>query len=109
MAGDASTKVFVVDIASNTNISGLKNKIKEALHIALLAIDATDLELFKVSLAPEELNLTSDPLEIESAVRLLQPLVKVSDVFDDLDAGKVHVIVLPPCKLLLAIDIRTLD
>ncbi|KAF7420845.1 hypothetical protein PC9H_011363 [Pleurotus ostreatus] len=87
----------MVEIALNTNINDLKAKIKEALPIALLAID---LKLFKVSLTPEELNPTLDPHNIEGAVRLLQLLVKVSDVFDDLDTGKVHVIVLPPSSSL---------
>ncbi|KAL4255504.1 hypothetical protein AB1N83_012113 [Pleurotus pulmonarius] len=44
------------------------------------------INLFKVSPTP----VTSDPLEIESDARPLPLPAKVSDVFDVLDAGKVH-------------------
>ena len=102
MAGDPSTLSFTVDIASNKTISLLKNKIQE---VAQLPYPVPDINLFKVPPTP----VTSDPLEIESDASPLPPLAMVSHVFDILDAGKVHVIVLPPCKLLLGIDIHMLD
>ncbi|KAL4257701.1 hypothetical protein AB1N83_010080 [Pleurotus pulmonarius] len=93
LAGRGPSHIFPVHIASNTNISDLKNKIKEALPITLLAIDP---KLFKVSLTPEELNPTLDPHHIEGAEELSSPLDEVPNVFNDLPRGRVHVIVLPP-------------
>ncbi|KAF4568189.1 hypothetical protein EYR40_010410 [Pleurotus pulmonarius] len=97
LAGRGPSQIFSVHIASNTNISDLKNKIKEALPITLLAIDP---KLFKVSLTPEELNPTLDPHDIEGAEELSSPLDEVPNVFNDLPRGRVHVIVLPPSSSL---------
>ncbi len=97
-AGDASTEVLTAEIASNKTVSHLKGKIKE---LAELRCPVQDIQLFRVSLAPEELNTAAlDPHEVEGAVQLSEPLATVSNVFNGLPppSGRVHVIVLPPRK-----------
>ncbi|KDQ24057.1 hypothetical protein PLEOSDRAFT_1108519 [Pleurotus ostreatus PC15] len=92
MAGDALTQIFMVEIALNTNISDLKAKIKEALPIALLAIVSYTSPHAPLGVPPTPLSDTRSPSGSALAAHawLLQLLVKVSDVFDDLDTGKVH-------------------
>jgi hypothetical protein len=95
VSGDGPDKIFIVKIPSNKNVSILKDLIKERSG-DFSSVDAMDIQLFKVSLAPDEAHRATNPLQIKNAERLSSPLAKISVVFGDLPDDIVHLIALAP-------------
>ncbi|TFK19282.1 hypothetical protein FA15DRAFT_648623 [Coprinopsis marcescibilis] len=96
VSGDGADKIFPVDIASNDNVSILKDMIKEELAVLFKHIGAKDMQLFKVSLPAADAEQARDPGKIEGAEQLSSPIHEISEVFQVLDERHIHVIVVKP-------------
>ncbi|TFK19284.1 hypothetical protein FA15DRAFT_697628 [Coprinopsis marcescibilis] len=95
VSGDGKEKVFTVKIASNDDVSILKDMIKEKVPL-YAGIAAKDMQLFKVSLPVANAEQARDPGKIRGAEKLSSPIDEISDVFWYPQKGHIHVVVLAP-------------
>jgi hypothetical protein len=94
--GSRGDQVFTVKIEKTENVSILKDLIKEKKARLLSHVEASDLELWKVSLPVDSLTqqLTVDDIE---GPRKLHPVKKISSLFGEaLNDELVHVLVQSP-------------
>lgn len=91
VSGDGPDEIFTVKIPSDENVSILREMIKEKAALEGLT---KAIQLFTVSLAPDEAHRAADPLQIEGAAKLSLPLAKISVVFKDLPDDIIHVVAL---------------
>jgi hypothetical protein len=96
VSGDRPNQIFRVKISPNEIVDALKEIIKEKKSIVYADTDGNDIQHFKVSLCPADLEQARDPGGIDGAQELSMPLDLISDHFQDLEKCHVHVIVLPP-------------
>ncbi|TFK16458.1 hypothetical protein FA15DRAFT_676673 [Coprinopsis marcescibilis] len=95
VSGDGADKVFPADIPSNKTVGALKDLIKEKVPL-YTGIAAKDIQLFKVSLPIANAEQARDPGKIEDAQELSSPIDEISDVFQALEKGHIHVIAVIP-------------
>ena len=93
--GDDLKKVFTVKILKTENVSILKDQIKEKKASLLNHVDASDLDIWTVSIpmnddACKSLEIIIDNLEP------LKPLLSLSHVFPHVEENHLHVVVRSP-------------
>ena len=94
--GDKHDRVFTVEVPKNKNVSILKKLIKEEKASRLKGVDASDLDLWKVSLPVDTVTqkLTVDDIE---TCRKLRSVEKISSTFGEaLEDEHVHILVEAP-------------
>ena len=112
VSSDGPGQIFTVEIPRNKNVAILKDIIKEKKHIVFVNTEATDIQLFKVSLSMADLEQAQDPRKVNGVQELSPPIAKVSVIFEDLPEDKVHVIVLAPTgerRVLARLSSRLMD
>ena len=94
--GEVQDKMFTVEVEKTKNVSILKNLIKEEKARYFNHIDASDLDLFQVSIPMDELG--AEPVHVNlDAYQKLSPRKKLSYFFNGtLDDERLHIIAKAP-------------
>jgi hypothetical protein len=96
-----SQRVFAVELSHKAFVSHLKDAIKERRPKYFYQIDAPELELYKITVARDDLDSGLNNIDLNS-LQKLQPTLKLSRVFPDPPPdGHLHFIVTHPpggCK-----------
>ena len=93
--GDDLKKVFTVEVEKTKNVSILKDQIKEKKASLLNHVDASDLNLWNISLAKDD--VTNEKLK--STIDNLEPLdalLRLSDVFPCVEESHLRILVQVP-------------
>ena len=92
--GDDLKKVFTVEVQKDKNVSILKKLIKEEKACRLEHIDASDLDLWNVSILFND--DAGERLENIDNLEPLKPLLSLSQAFPHVEENHLHVVVRPP-------------
>ena len=92
--GDDLKKVFTVEVEKTKNVSILKDLIKEKKASRLEHVDASDLDLWNVSIPMDD--NAGERLENIDDREPLKPLLSLSEVFPHVDENHLHVVVRSP-------------
>jgi hypothetical protein len=91
VAGDDPDRIFTIEIAKTKNVGALKDAIKDKKKPAFDHVPADTLVIQKVSLPGDE-SLKGNLINF-SGERLSLPLVKLSQVFSNVNDTDLHIVV----------------
>ena len=92
--GDDLKKMFTLKIPKTENVSVLKDLIKEKKASLLNHIDASDLDLWNVSIPVDDDAV--ERLKRINNLKQLEPLLRLSDVFPRVEESHLHILVQAP-------------
>jgi hypothetical protein len=92
--GDDLKKAFTIEVEKTKNVSILKDLIKEKKASRLEHVDASDLDLWNLSIPMD--SDAGERLENIDNFEPLKPLLSLSEVFHHVEGNHLHVVVRSP-------------